>query len=69
MSGVTIMILIILLITILMSYVLYCDPDTNQEFVSITDNLVTNLISPSAILSDSECQNLKSSQPFQVSIQ
>ena len=44
------MILIILLITILMSYVLYSDPDTNQEFVSITDNLVTNLISPSAIL-------------------
>ena len=67
MSGVTIMILIILLITILMSYVLYCDTDTNPDLVSIADNMVTNLMSPSVILTDPECQNIKSPESFQVS--
>ena len=62
MSGVTIMILIVLLITILMSYVLYCDPDTNPDLASIS-----NLMSPSIVLTDPECQNIKSPQPFQVS--
>ena len=68
MSGVTIMILIILLITILMSYVLYCDTDsTNPDLVSIADKMVTNLMSPSVILTDPECQDIKGPEPFQVS--
>ena len=67
MSGVTIMILIILLITILMSYVLYCDTDPNPDLVSIADKMVTNLMSPSVILTDPECQDIKGPEPFQVS--
>lgn len=64
MSGVTIMILIILLITILMSYVLYCDPDTNPDLASLGENMVTNLISPSVILTEGE--KIKSPRSLQV---
>ena len=64
MSGVTIMILIILLIAILMSYVLYCDPDTSPDLASLGENMVTNLISPSVILTESE--RIKSPRPLQV---
>ena len=64
MSGVTIMILIILLIAILMSYVLYCDPDTNPDLASLGENMVTNLISPSVILTEGE--RIKSPRPLQV---
>ena len=64
MSGVTIMILIILLIAILMSYVLYCDPDTSPDLASLGENMVTNLISPAVILTEGE--KIKSPRPLQV---
>ena len=62
MAGVTIMILILLLITILMSYVLYCDPGPGL----VTAPGAPQLRSPS-VLTESQL-DLKSQSPqtFQV---
>ena len=58
------MILITLLIAILMSYVLYCDPDTSPDLAALGENMVTNLISPAVILTEGE--KIKSPRPLQV---